>query len=78
MEREKNFLSDIGTPCVSSYMVYAIWELVPTWLKVLTWSGTFGLRASSSSWSLQNLPKMVGPILLGLENFGCKVYWFQN
>ena len=39
----KNFLSHIGTPYVSSYMAYAIseLELVPTWLKVLTWSGTF-------------------------------------
>ena len=36
----KNFLSHIGTRCVSSYMAYAIQELVPTWLKVLTWSGT--------------------------------------
>ena len=36
----KHFLSHIGTRCVSSYMAYAIWELVPTWLKVLTWSGT--------------------------------------
>ena len=52
----KNFLSHIGTPCVSSYMAYAIWELVPTWLKVLTWSGTeilyllqFGFREKHST-----------------------------
>ena len=36
----KNFLSQIETPCVSSYMAYAIWELVPTWLRVPIWSGT--------------------------------------
>ena len=36
----KNFLSHIGTHCVSFYMAYAILELVPTWLRVLTWSGT--------------------------------------
>ena len=36
-----NFLSHIGTRCVSSYMAYAILQLVPTWLKVLTWSGTY-------------------------------------
>ena len=36
----KNFLSHIETPCVSSNMAHAKKELVPTWLKVLTWSGT--------------------------------------
>ena len=36
----KNFLSQIETPCVSSYMAYAILELVPTWLRVPIWSGT--------------------------------------
>ena len=41
----KNFLSHIGTPYVSSYMAYDIWELVRTWLKVLTWSGTPTMHA---------------------------------
>ena len=27
-------------PCVSSYMAYSIYEPVPTWLRVLSWSGT--------------------------------------
>ena len=36
----KNFLSQIETPCVSSYMAYAIQELVPTCLRVPIWSGT--------------------------------------
>ena len=36
----KNFLSQIETPCVGSYMAYAIQELVPTWLRVPIWSGT--------------------------------------
>ena len=36
----KNFLSQIETPYVSSYMAYAMKELVPTWLRVPIWSGT--------------------------------------
>ena len=32
----RNFLSHLGTSCVSSYMAYAI----STWLRVLTWSRT--------------------------------------
>ena len=36
----KNFLSQIETRWVSSYMAYAISELVPTWLRVPIWSGT--------------------------------------
>ena len=36
----KNFLSQIETPYVISYMAYAIKELVPTWLRVPIWSGT--------------------------------------
>ena len=35
----RNFLSHTGTPCVSSCMAYAIQELVPTWLRVLSRSG---------------------------------------
>ena len=37
-----------------------------------------GLRAAFSSWSLRNLPKAVGPFILGMENFACKVFYFQN
>ena len=39
----KNFLSQIETGCVSSYLAYAIQELVPTWLRVPIWSGTVPL-----------------------------------
>ena len=49
----KNFWSQIETPYVSSYMAYAIWELVPTWLRVPIWSGT---RSQSISKMAASIP----------------------
>ena len=60
----KNFLSHIGTPYISSCMAYAIWELVPTWLKVLTWSGTQVISPLVLSASIWERGHFVFPLLI--------------
>ena len=46
--------------------------LVATWLESLPGEPRFQVGA------YETLRKWQAPILLGMENFVCKVYWFQN